>query len=71
MNRGGGAFVYQETGYCICGEVYPSLDYVKLFESKRTCIMEILLILLGLITALFDLSVDDFLQGLQFIFEFF
>lgn len=33
--------------------------------------MEILLILLGLITALFDLSVDDFLQGLQFIFEFF
>lgn len=33
--------------------------------------MEILLVLLGLITAIFDLSVDDFLQGLSLIFEFF
>lgn len=33
--------------------------------------MEILLILLGLITAIFDLSLDEFLQGLRFIFEWF
>lgn len=33
--------------------------------------MEILLILLGLITAIFDLSVDEFFSGLSFIFEFF
>jgi hypothetical protein len=33
--------------------------------------MEILLILLGLVTAIFGLSVDDFLQGLQLIFQFF
>jgi len=33
--------------------------------------MEILFILLGLITAIFDLDVDEFFQGLRFIFEFF
>jgi len=33
--------------------------------------MEILLILLGIITAVFDLSLVEFLDGLSFIFEFF
>lgn len=33
--------------------------------------MEFLLILLGIITAIFDLSFDEFFQGLLFIFEFF
>lgn len=33
--------------------------------------MEFLLILLGLVTAIFGLSVDDFLQGLDFIFRYF
>jgi hypothetical protein len=33
--------------------------------------MEFLLILLGVITAVFDLSFDEFLEGLSFIFRFF
>ena len=33
--------------------------------------MEILLILLGLITAIFDLSTGEFLDALGFIFNFF
>ena len=38
---------------------------------ERKYDMEILLILLGIITAVFDLSLDEFLDGLSFIFEFF
>jgi len=33
--------------------------------------MEILLVILGLVTAIFDLSVGEFFEALFFIFDFF
>ena len=48
-----------------------SIHFMDNVGKNWSLTMEILLVILGLITAIFDLSTGEFLDALFFIFEFF